>query len=98
MLKLRKFFFTALAVCLGMMVNAQVTTSSISGSVKDQSGKLLEGAAITAIHLPSGTSYSTVSKKGGSFNIPNARIGGPYKLSVEYVGQKKYETEGFALI
>ena len=56
MLKLRKLFFTALAVCLGMMVNAQVTTSSISGSVKDQSGKLLEGAAITATHLPSGTS------------------------------------------
>jgi outer membrane receptor protein involved in Fe transport len=98
MLKLRNFLMTSLAICLGVFVNAQVTTGSISGSVKDQSGKVLEGATVTAVHLPSGTKYNTVSKKGGSFNIPNARIGGPYKLSVEYVGQKKYEAEGFNLI
>ena len=98
MLKLSKFLFTSLAICLGMLVNAQVTTGSISGSVKDQNGKVLEGATVTAVHLPSGTKYNTVSKKGGSFNIPNARIGGPYKLSVEYVGQKKYDAEGFSVI
>ncbi len=98
MLKLRKLLFTVLALCLGMMVNAQVTTSSISGSVKDQKEKLLEGAFITATHLPSGTIYNTISKKGGSFNIPNARIGGPYKLVVTYPTQKEYVVEGFNLI
>lgn len=85
------------AMFVTLAVNAQVTTSSISGSVKDKSGAELEGATITATHLPTGTTYSTVSKKGGLFNIPNARIGGPYKLKVEYVGQKAYEIEGFSL-
>ncbi len=86
-----------IATFITLVVGAQVTTSSISGSVKDKNGAELEGATITATHLPTGTNYTTISKKGGLFNIPNARIGGPYKLKVEYVGQKAYEIEGFIL-
>ncbi len=67
-------------------IKAQVTTSSITGFVKSVSGEALEGATITAIHVPSGTKYFTVSQKNGVFNIPNARIGGPYTISAESVG------------
>ncbi|HMO33739.1 MAG TPA: carboxypeptidase regulatory-like domain-containing protein [Lacibacter sp.] len=98
MLQLRKLLLTICAALLGMAVTAQVTTSSISGTVKDKSGNALEGATITATHLPSGSVYNTLSKKGGIFNISNARIGGPYRLKVEFVGQKAYEVEGFNLI
>ena len=66
--------------------SAQVTTSSINGAVKDASGKVLEGATIVATHTPSGTVYNTISKKLGVFNLPSVRIGGPYKLVVNYVG------------
>lgn len=97
MLKQRKLLFSALAILVSLISFAQVTTSSISGSVKDKNGAALEGATVTATHTPTGTVYTSISKKGGVFNIANARIGGPYKLKVEFVGQKAYEVEGFNL-
>lgn len=68
------------------LMNAQVTTSSITGFVKAADGSPLEGATITAIHQPSGTKYVTISKKDGNFTIPNTRIGGPYQITVGYIG------------
>ena len=67
-------------------MKAQVTTSSIIGFVKADNGSALEGATVTAIHQPSGTKYVTLTKKDGNFTIPNTRVGGPYQLTVEYVG------------
>lgn len=95
--KLRKLLLPVLAMFVSLAAVAQVTTSSISGTVKDKGGNALEGATITATHTPTGTVYQTLSKKGGVFTIPNARIGGPYKLTVVFVGQKTYEVEGFNL-
>ena len=69
-----------------VLIQAQVTTSSITGFVKSETGAPLEGATVTAIHQPSGTKYSTISKKDGSFTLLNTRVGGPYKLTVEYIG------------
>ena len=66
--------------------DAQVTTSGISGFVRNPKGEILPGATVTAIHVPSGTKYVTMSKKNGNFSIPNTRIGGPYKITAEYVG------------
>ena len=66
-------------------MQAQVTTSSITGQVKAK-GESLVGATVTAIHQPSGTKYITISKKDGFFTLPNTRSGGPYQLKVEYVG------------
>jgi len=49
---------------------AQVTTSTITGTVKSDKGDPLEGATIRATHTPSGSVYTTVSKKGGTFTLP----------------------------
>ncbi|MGN6196879.1 MAG: TonB-dependent receptor [Ginsengibacter sp.] len=68
------------------VMNAQVTTSSITGFVKSAKGEPLEGATVTAVHVPSGTKYATISKKDGSYTLPNTRIGGPFTLTVEYIG------------
>ena len=96
--KLRKLLLATAAVFISLLSFAQVTTSSISGTVKDKNGSGLEGATITATHIPTGTVYNTISKRGGVFNLPNVRIGGPYRLKVEFVGQKAYEVEGFSLL
>ncbi|HXS57764.1 MAG TPA: carboxypeptidase regulatory-like domain-containing protein [Hanamia sp.] len=69
-----------------ILMQAQVTTSSITGFVKSDKGEALEGATVTAVHEPSGTKYSTLTKKDGNFTLPNTRIGGPFKLTVESVG------------
>ncbi len=65
---------------------AQVTTASITGMVYDEKSMTLPGANIIALHLPSGTKYIITSRANGSFTIPNARTGGPYTLTVTFVG------------
>lgn len=69
---------------------AQETTSEIQGVVTGDKGTGLEGATIVAIHLPTGTHYSTSTRKDGRYNLPNLRIGGPYELTASFVG---YGTE-----
>ncbi|MBA2762019.1 MAG: TonB-dependent receptor [Segetibacter sp.] len=76
--------FTALM--LPLLPFAQVTTSSMSGTISASNGEPLPGATITATHQPSGTRYSTTSQSGGRFNITNMRVGGPYEVGVTYVG------------
>jgi Carboxypeptidase regulatory-like domain/TonB dependent receptor len=90
-------FVLALAITTTTSTQAQVTTSSINGTVTDTKGETLQGATVTAEHQPSGTKYTTISKKGGVFNMPGLRAGGPYKVTIEYVGYKPQVTENITL-
>ncbi|MEI9909041.1 MAG: carboxypeptidase regulatory-like domain-containing protein [Bacteroidota bacterium] len=72
------------------MMVAQITTSSISGTVTGITKEPLVGATITATHQPSGTRYVTTSKSGGQVYIQNMRVGGPYLIEISFVG---FETE-----
>ncbi len=69
---------------------AQTTTSSIKGNVKNSKKEVLEGASLVAIHQPTGTKYSALSNFDGKVNSLNMKVGGPYKLSISYVG---YQTQ-----
>lgn len=80
-------FVIALLV-IPTLINAQITTSSMTGTVKSIDGEDLIGATISATHQPTGTNYTTVSRAGGSFSIPNMRSGGPYTVIITYVGYK----------
>ena len=93
----RILFLFAIAFSV-INLNAQVTTSSITGSVKDEKGQALTGATITATHLPSGTVYTTIAGKSGAFVLPSCRVGGPYQVKVEFVGLKPAVFEGITLI
>jgi hypothetical protein len=84
-------------LCVTTLVNAQVTTSSIAGVLKQPSGEALAGATITAIHLPSGTKYQTASTKSGSFTLPGLRAGGPYRVTIESIGLKTENIEDVTL-
>ncbi len=63
-----------------------VTTAQLSGFVTDTSGVSLADASVTAVHLPSGTSYRALVRSGGTYTIPNMRIGGPYRVTVTMIG------------
>jgi len=95
--KIAGFLTLLLAFITTTTLQAQVTTSSINGTVTDTKGETLAGATVTAEHVPSGTKYTTISKKGGVFNMPGLRAGGPYKVTVEYVGYKPSVTENITL-
>ena len=75
---------------------AQETTSQMLGTVSD--GKEgLAGATVTALHTPTGTKYTTTTRKDGRFNLPNLRVGGPYILTISYVGFKEDKQENIML-
>lgn len=83
------FSFVALTVVLfsSQLIYAQgVTTSAMGGLIVDQNGNPLPGANIIAVHEPSGTQYGTSSRENGRFNIMGLRVGGPYKVTVSFVG------------
>lgn len=65
---------------------AQVTTSNLSGNVKASTGEPLVGATVKATHTPTGTTYTTVTRKDGVYNIVNMIPGGPYTVEISYVG------------
>ncbi|MEO7990045.1 MAG: carboxypeptidase regulatory-like domain-containing protein [Chryseolinea sp.] len=95
---MRKFLLFTIFVVSAASAWAQgVTTASISGVIKDSKGEELPGANIVAVHVPSGTTYGTSSRVDGGFIIPNARIGGPYKLTATFVGYNTQEKEGIYL-
>ncbi len=77
---------------------SQVTTSALTGTVTDSKGEGLPGATITAVHVPSGTKYQTIANKGGVFNMPGLRAGGPYTVTINYVGYKPEVTDNITLI
>ncbi|OAB80095.1 TonB-dependent receptor [Cochleicola gelatinilyticus] len=68
-----------------------VTTSSINGRITDDSGELLSGANVVAVHTPSGTKYGAITDFDGFFRIVNMRVGGPYTITISYVGYENFE-------
>jgi hypothetical protein len=91
-MKFTKILPLLLAVLMApFLMNAQVTTSSITGTIKSDKGEPLEGATIVATHVPTGSKYTTSSQKSGQFNFPNITPGGPYTVTATFVGLNQYE-------
>ena len=67
---------------------AQITTSSISGVVVNEKKEVMVGASVVATHVPTGTTYKTVTNKTGTYVFPAVRVGGPFTVAASYVGYK----------
>jgi hypothetical protein len=66
-----------------------VTTTAINGIVSEASdaeGGAISEASVVAVHEPSGTTYRAQTRAGGVFNIPNMRVGGPYRITATAIG------------
>ncbi|WP_165798476.1 TonB-dependent receptor [Chitinophaga costaii] len=85
-MRIRKLLFTLALAFATIAVYAQATTSSLTGTVKDNKGQSLIGATVKAVHVPSGTVYGTITQNDGRFNIANMKVGGPYKIDITYIG------------
>jgi len=75
----------------------QETTSQILGTVTGDQGPMA-GATVTALHTPTGTRYTTTTRKDGRFNLPNVRVGGPYVLTISFVGFKEEKQDNINLV
>ncbi|SEG74491.1 TonB-dependent receptor [Sphingobacterium lactis] len=83
----KSLLFFALVLASYGTIQAQVTTSSMTGVVTQSNGSITSGATIKATHTPSGTVYSASANESGRFNLANMRVGGPYRIEITYVGQ-----------
>ena len=92
-----RVFLIAAALILPTALFAQgVTTSAMNGFVQDMDGAAIAQANVTAIHLPTGTTYRAVVRVGGAYTILNMRVGGPYRVTVSYIGfEPKTENDIF---
>ncbi|MBO8485423.1 MAG: TonB-dependent receptor [Bacteroidetes bacterium] len=81
----------------GGVASAQVTTSGMGGRIADEDGEPLAGAAVIAVHTPSGTQYSAVSNEEGRYVITGMRAGGPYSVEISYIGMADLEYNGVTL-
>ena len=93
----RLLLLCLIALFSNLSAMAQVTTAEISGEVFYEENTPLPGANVTAVHTPTGTTYGAVTNFDGGFNLLNLRVGGPYKISVSYVGFKTSVLEGINL-
>jgi hypothetical protein len=86
---MKKVTFSFLFMLFGVLAFGQVTTSNIKGLILDQASEPLPGANVVAIHTPTGTKYGAASNIDGRFNLLNLRVGGPYAITISYVGYKE---------
>jgi hypothetical protein len=97
MLKMKLSILTVLLALLGFSAMAQETTSEIQGTVTD-GNTALSNATIVAVHVPTGTKYSTTSRKDGRYNLPNLRVGGPYTVTATFVGFKENKQDNITIL
>src|SRR5262249_15626173 len=82
----------ALALLVCATVFAQVPVGSIAGVVKDPSGAVVAGAAVTTTSLADAGKRQVASDDQGFFLIPTL-MPGEYKLVVEAKGFRNYEVQ-----
>ena len=73
------------------------TTGNINGKILDVNKEEIIGANVVAIHVPTGTRYGTVTGVDGSYFIPNMRVGGPYTVTVTYIGYQEQSQDNVYL-
>jgi hypothetical protein len=74
-----------------------VTTASIAGIVNDAQGQPMPGVTVVAVHQPSGSTYTAVTRGDGRYTIPGMRVGGPYEVTVSLSGFRAPAKGGISL-
>ena len=95
----RLLFLVALMLTFSLTLMAQITTSSMAGKVTldNANGEEVIGATVVAVHEPSGTRYTAVTNTSGRFSINGMRTGGPYAVTISYIGFQPKTVKGVNL-
>ena len=80
-----------------ILLKAQETTATFSGTVSDERGGIIPGATIQLVHVPTGTIIATQSNKKGIFNLNNLKPGGPYTFTISFVGFREEKAQDLNL-
>jgi hypothetical protein len=88
----------AAAFCLaaGVPLNAQTTSASVAGTVKDAQGGVLPGATVALINQSRGTEQTVVSDEKGDFIFPFVQPG-TYTIKLSLTGFQAFEKTGIVV-
>ena len=75
---------------------AQGSSGAITGTVKDASGAVLEGAVITIRHTDTGLVRSTITDSSGSYSVPSLPVGA-YEIAAQKPGFNQGVLRGIEL-
>ena len=92
----KKLLFLVAFIFSFSTIKAQITTSSVSGKLLNIEIPVSD-AQITLLHLPTNSSFKTISNKQGSFSLENLTVGGPYRITVVAKGFVTYENSSIEL-
>lgn len=93
----KKLLFTLSLLLTTIFTYAQVTTSGMNGKVTGTDNVGLPGATVVAVHLPTGTRYGTTTDAEGFYRLPNMNVGGPYKVTISYIGFNEFSQDNITL-
>ncbi|MBV9082669.1 MAG: carboxypeptidase regulatory-like domain-containing protein [Acidobacteriaceae bacterium] len=80
----------------GILLSGQQTSGNIQGTIYDQSGATLPGAAVVARNISTGVENSTVSTSSGEYRIQNL-LAGKYSVVVDAGGFTKSAVNDIAV-
>src|SRR5688572_29987094 len=87
----------ALVVLSGSsLLFAQTDRATLTGTVTDQSGALIPGATVTAIHTATNATRNVQTNATGEFVLPQLVVG-DYNIKAEAAGFKSSTTTGVTL-
>lgn len=76
---------------------AQLIGASVAGTVKDPTGAVLAGAAITVTNVETGAVRSTVADESGRYTVPSVPVG-LYQVRAEKAGFQSQLKTGIQLV
>ena len=84
-------------LCAGSMLHAQLSTrATITGTVTDATGAVVQGAQVTITEDSTKVAVQTQSNKDGSYNAPGLGVG-TYSVTITKAGFKSYTVTGIEL-
>ena len=88
-----RFLKTAILLALvALEAQPQASNSTVRGVVRDQTGAVVPGSAVTLTNTNTNTSRDSRTNESGIFVMPGV-IPGPYRITVESSGMQKYEAK-----
>ncbi len=88
--------FAGLLFAIPASLHAQVTTGSISGTVKDSSGGVLPGATVTATNVDTNFTRTEVTNDRGEYSLLFLPVG-TYRVEAELSGFRRYVQTGVVI-
>ncbi|GAA3953809.1 TonB-dependent receptor [Chitinophaga oryziterrae] len=83
--------FVSILILSTTNLKAQITSSQLTGKVVSAKGEMLPGVTVLAVNTSTGTRYGGQTNAEGRYLINNLNPGGPYTITVTFIGYKKEE-------